>query len=212
MKAHPVLPPSSRPRGRPLPRSAAVWITVLIVVSLISLAAASGGEKQRARDLEAQGDLTGAVEVYRHLLGRSPDDVVVLRALALDLLLLQRYDDALSVQERIVALDPKDALTRVELAFNYLNHQERAADAVTYLTQACALEPSAKYLTFLAQAQMETGDVVGAEQNLRRGLATDPSYPHAYGVLLRLLGQEGRTQEAQALRQEAEAQGVALPH
>ncbi len=49
--------------------------------------------------------------------------------------LLGRHDEALALQERVVALDPKDVQTRIELGFNYLNHQKRAADAVRVLSR-----------------------------------------------------------------------------
>ncbi len=44
-----------------------------------------------------------------------------------------RFDEALLIQERIASLDPTDAQIRVELGFNYLNHQNDAARAVAVL-------------------------------------------------------------------------------
>ncbi len=45
----------------------------------------------------------------------------------------------------------------MELGFNYLNHQNAPAEAVTVFQEACALEPTAQYLSFLAQAQSGGG-------------------------------------------------------
>jgi len=161
-----------------------------------------------ARALEKKGDLEGAVALYREILANSPKDLEALSGLAVDLLQLKRYDEALSLQETIVALDPKDALTRVELAFNYLNHQTQPAKAVKYLAEAVALQPSAKNLSFLAQAQTAAGDAPKAEENLRRAIATDKTYGYAYSLLLPMLEAQGRVSEAAGLREAAAAAGA----
>ena len=77
-----------------------------------------------------------------------------------------------------------------------------------YLEQAVALEASAKYLTFLAQAQIEAGDAAGAEDSLGRALVTDGTYPHARGVLVALLEDQGRSEEAAECRRKAADAGV----
>lgn len=187
-----------------------VWCTLVtaVLISLLLSGCATGlGD---ARKLERQGDISGAIALYRESLRQDPHDLRAMNALAIDLLLLGDYDAALEVQENIVRLDPKDSLTRVELAFNYLNHQDRPADAVTYLKQAAELDPIAKNWAFLAQAQIESGDEAGAEESLGRSLEADSTYPHAYSLLLALLEGQGRTDEALALRQMAAENGVTL--
>ena len=186
----------------------------LSLVALITLAvlgvAACGSPLDEARTLERAGDLEGAVTLYKVILADDPKDLEALTGLAVDLLQLKRYDEALPVQEAIVAVDTKDALTRVELAFNYLNHQDQPDKAVRYLTEAVALEPSPKNLTFLAQAQIQAGDPEAAEQNLRKSLTDDPEYVHAYVVLLSLFDSQGRPEDAADLREQARSNGVDL--
>ncbi len=121
-----------------------------------------------------------------------------------------RFDEALPIQERIATLDPKDAQIRVELGFNYLSHQDRPADAVTAFEEAVELEPSAKHLTFLAQAYLGSGDPRSAEKTLMEAIEADESYGHAYAVLVSLLEEQDRRAEAAELRQAAENAGVAL--
>ncbi|OFV80586.1 MAG: hypothetical protein A2W26_07610 [Acidobacteria bacterium RBG_16_64_8] len=183
-------------------------------MALITLAvlgvAACGSPLDEARTLERAGDLEGAVTLYKVILADDPKDLEALTGLAVDLLQLKRYDEALPVQEAIVAVDTKDALTRVELAFNYLNHQDQPDKAVRYLTEAVALEPSPKNLTFLAQAQIQAGDPEAAEQNLRKSLTDDPEYAHAYVVLLSLFDFQGRPEDAADLREQARSNGVDL--
>jgi tetratricopeptide (TPR) repeat protein len=195
----------ARRRRRP---GLAIALMTFLLVAVGSGACTSSLAEARA--FEKKGDLEGAVAFYGSILAKSPKDLGALNGLAFDLLQLKRYDEALRVQETIVALDPKDALTRVELAFNYLNHHEQPAEAVQYLTQAVALEPSAKNLTFLAQAQIEAGDPAGAEASLQTALKTDPKYPHTYVVFLSFLDSRDRTGEAAVLRERARLNGVDL--
>jgi Tfp pilus assembly protein PilF len=129
---------------------------------------------------------------------------------AVGLMSAGRFDDALPIQERIASLDPADAQIRLELGFNYLNHQKDPSRAVTVFKQAVQIEPSAKNMTFLAQAEVVAGDTTSAEAELRQAIEVDPSYPHPYGVLLSLLEEQGRTQEAAQLRQAAESAGITL--
>jgi len=187
-----------------------VFVAASVVVVGGLLLSGCGNDLGEARDLEEKGDLAGAVTAYQRMLEDEPDDLEALTGAATDLLLLQRFDEALPLQERIVALDPQDALTRVELGFNYLNHQERPLDAVGVFEEAAVLDPSAKNLCFLAQSLTVSGDEVGAEATLRRALESEPAYPRTYDLLIGLLEANGRTDEAQGLRELAMANGVSL--
>lgn len=121
-----------------------------------------------------------------------------------------RFDEALPIQEQIAALDPSDAQIRVELGFNYLSHQDRPADAVAVFKEAVDLEPSAKNVTFLAQAYIGADEPVSAEETLRQAIDTDKSYGHSYEVLVTLLERQGRTADVTELRQAADSAGVTL--
>ena len=121
-----------------------------------------------------------------------------------------RFDEALPIQERIAGLDANDAQIRVELGFNYLNHQNNPAGAVAVFKEAVALEPSSKCMTFLAQAYIASGDSTAAETTLRQAIGADKSYGHSYAVLVSLLEKQGRTAEATELREAAESAGVTL--
>lgn len=136
------------------------------------------------------------------------DDLDALTDAAVKLMSAGRFDEALPVQERIAAADPSDAQIRIELGFNYLNHQGRPADAVRVMSQAVALESSARNLTFLAQAQVVGGDPAGAEESLLGAIAADKAYPYSYAVLVRLLRDAGRSDEAQGFVDQARKNGV----
>jgi tetratricopeptide (TPR) repeat protein len=189
---------------------AAALLALSILVTMALLVIGCGNELDRARALEDKGDLAGAIEVYSSFVEEHPDNLEALDGLAVDLMLYKDYDAALPVQERVVALDKQDVLTRIELGFNYLSHQNRPSDAVRVLGEAAALEPTGKYLSFLAQAQKSAGDRQGAEETLRRALDIDPTYAFAYQLLNALLLEDGRTEEVKELESLAEEHGVKL--
>jgi tetratricopeptide (TPR) repeat protein len=166
--------------------------------------------KSDARELEKQGDLTGAVSAYQKVLEGNPDDLEALEAAGVDLALLGRYDEALALQERLVALDPTEVETRLELGFNYLSHQDRPDDAVRVFGEAARLDPSAKNLAFLAQAQMTSGDLAAAEETLRQAIAVDPKYAAAYIRLVALLEVQGRVEDAALVVEQALLQGITV--
>ncbi len=169
-----------------------------------------GDDLGDARDLEKAGDWEGALAVYQRVLTERPDDVKAFSGAAVALMVLQRYEEALAYQEQVVAADPSDGQTRIELGFNYLNHQDRPSDAARVFEEAVALEPTAKNLTFLAQAQKGAGDLQSAESTLRKAIEADPTYGYAYGQLVDLLSDQGRADEATQVEEEARALGVQL--
>jgi hypothetical protein len=183
---------------------------VVATVLFCTCLTACGDPLNEAYAFEKAGDLEGAVQAYDKVRKDDPENVAALSGEAVCLLQLHRYDEALVLQERVVALDPTDALTRVELGFNYLNHQGRDGDAVNVFEEAVALEPSAKNLVFLAQAQEAAGDVGAAEASLRRAIETDSAYGRAYAQLVSLLERQHRREEAGNIEQLAHAQGVDL--
>lgn len=167
-----------------------------------------GGDLQKARQLEAAGDLEGAIASYEAVLNESPDSVEALRGLAVALYLVGDFDGALPYQERVIALDSTDVQTRIELGFNYLNHQSRPSEAVKILSAAVALERSAKHLAFLAQAQLVSGDEDAGEASLREAVEIDPEYAYAYMLLVQLLESRGMHSEADSIRRSADKIGV----
>jgi tetratricopeptide (TPR) repeat protein len=185
-------------------------LLLLAAVGCVVVAVGCSDRLAEAHRLEEDGEWEAALSVYEQLLSEDPDDVAALSGSAVALMVLQRFDEAMKVQERLVAADPDDAQTRVELGFNYLNHQDRPEDAVRVLEEAANLEPIAKNLTFLAQAQLRAGDAEEAERTLRDAIETDRSYTYAYSQLFQLLERQGRQTEAEALVEEAANAGVTI--
>jgi len=196
---------------RDKPESFTKGIALCALLLMLGLVASGcSNVLSQAQQADKAGDLKSAVALYRDRLKAEPADLAALKGLAVDLYLMGAFDEALPVQEKVVALDAKDAQTRVELGFNYLNHQDDAVKAVAVLGEAAALEPAAKYLTFLAQAEIAAGDTQQAEEVLRKALTADSSYGHAYAVLVGLLEGQRRLAEASELRDAAKSAGVTI--
>jgi tetratricopeptide (TPR) repeat protein len=195
-------------RGRRV-ASAALYTTVVAAVGVLLLAAVGCSDAvEKADHLWATGDLPGAEAIYKGVLASHPDDLQALSGLAGVLYVQGKHDEALPIQERVVAADPDEVQIRIELGFNYLNHQNRSGDAVRVLTEAAALDGSAKNLTFLGQAQIEAGDHTGAETSLRKAIEVDPQYGHSYSVLVRMLEDDMRSSDATEVRDLAAARGI----
>lgn len=194
----------------PLLRIAPAAGAVFCLILCLLLVACGDCSLANARELERQGYIVAAFDIYYEEIQANPKNREALVGAAVALLMLGRFDEALVLQERAVSLDTSDVQTRVELGFNYLNHQRRPSDAVRVLKEAAILDRSAKILCFLAQAQVAAGDSGEAEQTLRQAIDSDATYGHAYKLLFELLAREGRGQEAQELANEAASRGVVL--
>jgi tetratricopeptide (TPR) repeat protein len=194
--------------GRTVKRCVRAVLVTLMSVACMVVFGGCSDELGDALKLERQGDLEGALAVYGEMLKSNPNDTEALTGSAVSLMLLKRYDEALTVQEHLAQLNPTDAQIRVELGFNYLNHQSRPADAVRVLGEAVKLQPSAKNLCFLAQALEAAGDTRGAEETLRQAVASEPTYAYSYQLLAALLQAQGRAEEAEQVIQQAASLGI----
>jgi tetratricopeptide (TPR) repeat protein len=192
-------------------RSAPCWVCALILAFVLAVCVWVSGcadPTSNARELEHAGDWQGALAAYQGVLAEKPDDLTALSGAAVALMMLKRYDEAIGLQERVVAGDSRDVQTRVELGFNYLSHQNRALDAVRVLSDAVKLEPSSKNMTFLAQAQRAAGDIEGSEHSLRKAIEVDPGYGYAYTQLAALLTEAGQHDEATQVIEDARSRGL----
>lgn len=197
-----------RPRVSRAHRALGAAVTTIVALSV--LAVGCSDPLADAEALALEGDLAAAESAYREILLETPNNLEVLEGLAVVLMLQQKYDEALPIQESVVAVNPEDVQTRIELGFNYLNHQDRPDDAVRVFSEAAAIDGTAKHLVFLAQAQREAGRLEDAEMSVRRAIEVDPEYSHSYAVLIRLLEQGGRSDEAADTREQAAAHGITI--
>jgi tetratricopeptide (TPR) repeat protein len=199
----------ARGRGGPWSAFAVAAGLALLIFSLVA-SGCGDGRLGQAKIKEQARDLAGANRLYEQVLRDDPQDLAALRGLAINLTLLGKFAQALPYQEKVVKADPKDAQTRVELGFNYLNHQERAQDGLRLLEEAAALDGSARNRTFVAQARLAAGDAIRGERDLKAVIKDDPSYPFAYRLLAGLLEKQGRGAEAADVKRSADEHGISV--
>ena len=72
-----------------------------------------------ALDLMAEGQLEKAVAAYKESLGADPTYTEAMHGLARALQDLQRYDEAITVAQRIAEIDPDDVLAHTSLSVLY---------------------------------------------------------------------------------------------
>ena len=186
----------------------AVGIVLVLLLGVVSAGCSSRSDE--ALHFDAQGNLKAGMAIYQQIIKQDPNNVGALAGMGSDLFLTQEFNQALPFEERTVELDHKDAETRIELGFNYLNHQNRPADAVCMFAEAASLDGSAKNFCFLAEAQRVTGSVVAAKASLHKAIDKDPKYAYSYQLLIVILDSQGRSDDAAAVFQQAAAQGVHL--
>jgi len=87
----------------------------VIVMGVAGMTGCGGGDPRlaRAQELEDSGNVEAANTLYRWILRERPDDVDVLRSLAVNLTMAQRFDEVLPYLLRTVRWDDQDARARV---------------------------------------------------------------------------------------------------
>jgi tetratricopeptide (TPR) repeat protein len=112
----------------------------------------------------------------------------------------QKYPEAIEKLTKVTALDPQmtRAYDLLGLCYDYLG---RLGDAIVNFSHSVQLnqaqtKPSPWPNLDMAICQIELNDLAGAEKNLREAIAYDPSLAKAQYNLGRILGRQGKDQEA----------------
>lgn len=94
----------------------------------------------------------------------------------------QHVSEAIATFRRVLALAPRHALARYNLA-QVLKRADRAAEAVEELSRAIAVEPRAEAYYTLGVIEWQQGDLERAVAALRAAVAADPRYADAHSTL-----------------------------
>jgi len=134
-----------------------------------------------------------AIEHYRQYLEARPSDVLALNELGIALSLSEKHDqEAVAVFKRVVAANPRDADTRVNLARALLLN-DQAEEAAAEAQAAVALKPdSAANRDLLGRALAELGRFEDARREFERALEIDAADAQAREALTRLSRAQGR--------------------
>jgi Flp pilus assembly protein TadD len=158
----------------------------------------------RARHAWLHGDLETALLDLKHAIERDPQNALV--AVELGRVYAQQSDFANAEKWLTTArdLNPADAMGWKALAELYVGRTYGSpAQAVAVAQQAVALAPNdAEAHVWLGRADLLSGDLGGAERELRQAVKLDPRSAAAHFYLGRLLGRdsvEGRLEFERAI-------------
>ena len=152
-----------------------------------------------------EGKYEAAAEAFSKAVAADPKDYYSHFNLALAYTFLHR--DAEGVAEYRKTLELKPELYEAQLnAGILLMREKKAAEALPLLDAAAGQKPKEfRPLYYLADAQLQTDQPAGAEENFRRALEADPKEPAAHLGLARALARQGKLSEAAPQFREAAA-------
>lgn len=107
----------------------------------------------------------------------------------------QDVNAAIAAFRRALALDPRHALARYNLA-QVLKRADRAADAIDELRRAIDIEPRAEAYYTLGVIEWQQGNLDAAVTALRAAIAAEPRHADAHFTLGTVLGARGDAQAA----------------
>jgi Flp pilus assembly protein TadD len=153
--------------------------------------------------LKRQGNLDGAISLYRNALEASGNNPQILANLGCALMEQGRLDDAFDAFSKAVELTPDSAPAQINLGV-ILARKGRTGEALAAFQKAVELEPQ------LPMAHRNLGDALREEDQLEQAIAAyrcaiqlKPDYGPAYVKLAVLLCETGRVDEAIAVFESA---------
>jgi FkbM family methyltransferase len=143
-----------------------------------------------------QGDVQGALALYRDWLRKHPDDVEVLAELGTTLVGLQRWNEARVALERARELAPASFTVLANLGTVYRTMYKHALALETW-TEALRLKPDSPELRVnLGALYKDLGRSREAETTLLEAIALRPGYANAHNNLGSVYRNDGRAAEA----------------
>ena len=143
-----------------------------------------------------KGDLAGAQEIARAVLGSAPDNIHAGLVLGTASIESQEIEQASALFERILEREPDNARAwlGVGLARLYL---QRATEAVSAMERACELIPdSVGIRVTLGWTHVAARDVMGGERVFRDAVRIDHNFAEAHGGLATALALQTRIDQA----------------
>jgi biofilm PGA synthesis protein PgaA len=133
--------------------------------------------------MEAGARAMTVVNEFRGRLAANPNDLEALIFLGNANFDIQRYDAALELYRRALALDPRNIRVRTDMA-SALRHTGKPDDAVAELRKVLAQEPThpAALYNLGWMLANDKNDLAGADDHWTRLLEQHPSYPEADNV------------------------------
>ena len=180
------------------PEAYVVWGRALASQNVLEDAAAKYEQARTlgSRDRELFVELTSvydvsrayekAIAVYGDWLDKTPDDAEMHAELALTLLLLNRFPDAVAHLRQAARLQPANLQTRQDLGYALLRNQDLTGASSTLEAVLAADPQRPEALVLLAQTRAAMGHSIDALPLLDRALGLDPKNVRAVRVRARL--------------------------
>jgi tetratricopeptide (TPR) repeat protein len=133
--------------------------------------------------MEAGARAMTVVDDYRERLAANPNDLDALIFLGNANFDIQRYDAALELYRRALALDARNIRVRTDMA-SALRHTGKLDEALAELRRVLAQEPThpAALYNLGWMLANDKNDLAGADDNWTRLLEQHPDYPEAANV------------------------------
>jgi len=196
-------------RSRPRPELAWGGATLLLVAVFCNWPAFSMAEMRAitennvGSELQTQGDLDAAIDLYRDSLSRNPDNAVALSNLGTALAARGEVDEAITQYRRALEIAPNDADGFFNLG-NALAIKGELEDAAEQLRAAIEIDPEfTEAIVNLGNVLVETGEIEEAERHYRRSTELEPDWVEAYNNLGLLAMSQDRREDALALFRQA---------
>ena len=155
----------------------------------------------RASYMMATRNTSAADAAFSALVARHPEIPNVNYAYGI-YLLQEQSDKAIEHFKRELEIQPGHPQSMMQIAYEYLTRGE-PQEALPWAQQAVKAAPNAfAGRKALGQALLETGDAVGAIQELQQGLKLAPESPGLHFTLARAYQRAGRMDEATRAREE----------
>ncbi|MBV9063350.1 MAG: sulfotransferase, partial [Alphaproteobacteria bacterium] len=146
---------------------------------------------------QASGEHERAVEEFRRALALTPRDPTLLNAIALSLITLERYPEALQMLDTAIAVEPDRAYSHYRRGMAFAVSGDTAAAQAAY-HRAVELDPNhAAAIASLASIAARKNDVVTARSLANRALALVRDEPTALTALAIADSVEGNFAEAE---------------
>lgn len=183
-----------------------MYFRLVAIAALILLAAGCGRSRdellREGRQLQGEGNLRGAIVLYKNALEKNPGDVEARFLLADCYLAAARFDLSEKEFRKTALQDPSRAEVHLRLAELYIRTRrpDPARAELDAYSRMRGDDPRGSDL--LGQALLLKRDVVGAERAFRRALQLDPALHSASLYLADTLMRTRRDAEARQLLSE----------
>jgi tetratricopeptide (TPR) repeat protein len=157
---------------------------------------------EEAEQVEAEGDLGAAVELWKAVLGHDRDPIFLCRYGRLSMK-MGRSDDALQAFLEALALNSNLPYALDCLGMWYGEHDD-PAESLSYFTRSLAIEETSPTYTLRGAAQLRLGLLEEARESFRKSIRINPLNDEAYFNLAVTFAEEQPTESVPLLRRAIE--------